>query len=748
MPQGETEPLLPRYREDTTLQRRLHQKLHTYQMIRALSDGYMPSTEQAIINLRTLLASDVLSPHTHDVGTVGRQIVRDCRLWIQVFIELLQEKNGDDKLQEFLWHLSRSRASIDPNKIQQRANQTKARADTKAGTDFRSFSVHAPGSYDSLRTVGSLLLTNADFRLFVDDLSTVGRQIFSDTAFSLSNTSQQIGKELQPSQENVDAIQGAGADEGRSAGNEELREDAATVAKVTGNGVARTGKDAVQSAKEHLAGQEKDALLYRLKKTVMNLRDRSDYTDSVATLGQLLGRYAKAYASAASDVVTTAEEEVDVNKDLKQAMEHFWLLVQSFGDAQEWKNLEERFKTVMQHSNKDPEFEKFVSETGSLVEEMLTDPKFFDSAEEKIDELKEKSKQIETGSSIRQDVDAFLAQARRALRTVPQDKAVSKLFDATNKLYKDAWDGYNSREGQLPTDIIEVFFPLVLRTIQYIPIPRLEISAPEVDLLLESLILEPGHTVNYSSFLPYRMHVPTRNDIDIVKKHSKKTATDLKTTFTATVCGLNISAQEFGYWMRTHSALLFGLKDEGIASFYLDKRGIDISLDIEVGRERLEHIFTLRGVRVRIHKLDYKVHRSKWKWLIWLTKPFLKHLVRRVLEKKIAENIVQAAFTLNRELVFARERLRAARIANPRDLASFVRAVLARLQSLPDTDVETRIGLEPPGSGVFKGVYAPGSLVKVWHDEASRAPEVIEEGDESQGLGRTWRNEVFDVPRR
>lgn len=139
MPQGETEPLLPRYREDTTLQRRLHQKLHTYQMIRALSDGYMPSTEQAIINLRTLLASDVLSPHTHDVGTVGRQIVRDCRLSIQVFIELLQEKNGDDKLQEFLWHLSRSRASIDPNKIQQRANQTKARADTKAGTDFCSF---------------------------------------------------------------------------------------------------------------------------------------------------------------------------------------------------------------------------------------------------------------------------------------------------------------------------------------------------------------------------------------------------------------------------------------------------------------------------------------------------------------------------------------------------------------------------------------------------------------------------------
>ncbi|PYH45829.1 uncharacterized protein BP01DRAFT_338992 [Aspergillus saccharolyticus JOP 1030-1] len=735
MPQGETEPLLPRYEEDTTLQRRLHQKLHTYQMLRALSDGYMPSTEQVIVNLRTLLASDVLSTQTHDVGSVGRQIIRDCRLWIQVFIEFLKEKNEDDKLQEFLWHLARSRASIDPNQIQQQAHRSRVRADTKA-------------AYDSLRTVGSLLLTNSDFRLFVEDLSTVGRQIFSDTAFSLSSATQQIGEQLKPSEEEIEAVQKPGADEGHTPTGEDLRHEATEVAEIAGNGLARTGKDAVSSAKEHLAGREKEALLYRLKQTVLKLKDRTDYSDSISTLGQLIRRYAQTYVNAASDVVTAAEEDVEVNADLKQAMQQFWVLLQSFGDAEEWKALEQRFETVLQHANTDPEFEKFLSETGSVVQEMLTDPKFFDNAEEKFDELKEKSKEVKTESRFRQDVDAFLVQAKRALRTVPGDKAVANLVNATSKLYKDIWEAYHSRESQLPADLLESFLPLVLRTVQFIPIPRLEISAPEVDLLLESLILEPGRTVNYSSFLPYRMHVTTRNDIDILKKHSKKTATDIKTTFTATVNGLNISASEFGYWIRTHSGPFLRFKDEGVASFFLDKRGVDISLDIEVGRERLEQIFTLRGVRVQIHKLDYKVHRSRWKWLLWLTKPFLKHLVRRVLEKKIAEKIVQAAFALNRELVFARERLRAARIANPQDLASFVRAVLARLKALPESDVEARVGLEPPGEGVFKGVYAPGSLVKVWHQEATRAEEAIEEGDESRTLAGTWRNEIFDVPVR
>lgn len=130
---GETEPLLPRYEDDTSRQRQLHQKLHSYQMLRALSEGYMPSTEQTIVNLRTLLASDVLNIRNQDFGSAGRQLVRDCRLWIQVFIEFVQDKNSQDQLQEFLWHLSRSRVSLDSSRVSQQAGQIKARADTKAG---------------------------------------------------------------------------------------------------------------------------------------------------------------------------------------------------------------------------------------------------------------------------------------------------------------------------------------------------------------------------------------------------------------------------------------------------------------------------------------------------------------------------------------------------------------------------------------------------------------------------------------
>lgn len=132
---ADTEPLLPRYEDDTARQRRLHQKLHSYQMFRALSKGYMPSTEQTVINLRTLLASDVLNPDNKDLSQSGRRLVHNCREWLRQFIDLLQHKNSDDRIQAFIWYLTKSRVSIDLDDISRRASNAKAKADVSASNN-------------------------------------------------------------------------------------------------------------------------------------------------------------------------------------------------------------------------------------------------------------------------------------------------------------------------------------------------------------------------------------------------------------------------------------------------------------------------------------------------------------------------------------------------------------------------------------------------------------------------------------
>ena len=724
----DTEPLLPRYEDDTARQRELHQKLHTYQMLRALTKGYMPSNEQTISNLRTLLAADILNANNPELSESGRLLIRNCRGWLKLFIELLRNKNNADQIQDFIWYLTKSRVSLDIQDISNQASKVKARADAAA-------------TYESFRTVGSLLLTNSDFRLFVNDVTTIGRQVLADTAFSVSDAAEKAGQKLELSEQEQKQVEGPGADDGTLPTREDVQQEAQETAEVLGDGVVQVSKDALASAKENFSGDQKDTLLYRLKETVTHLRKRTDYNDSVSTISKLIQRYAQAYSRIGDTAIAAAQDDVNTNAALDRAVRNFWDLLSSFGDKKGWEKIEQDWHQVLEHAQSDPQFENFMTEVGNSVGKMLTDPDFFDNADAKFNELKEKSSKLSNESKFRQDFDNLLKDVSYTISTVKEDEDVNGVIRATRRVAELLSPPGRITNPDLITDSIHIFLPLLIRAIQHIPIPRVEVSVPEMDLLIENLVLQPGRTVNSTSFLPYRLNISTQNDLEIRKTHSKKTVSTTRSLMTISVNGISAAAQDLGYWIRGHAGIA-RFADSGIASFYLDERGIDVSLDVEIGKERLEQILTLRGVRVHIHKLDYELRKSKLSWLGWLFKPFLKQMIRRSLEKRMAEGIADTLHSANRELLYARERLRATRIADPQDVITFFKAIAARLTPEDDPDVYTRVGVDAPKKGVFRGVYTPGSIVKTWHDEALRAEEAIQDGEER---GDGWRNEVFDV---
>jgi len=131
--------LTPEYYDDTNLQRRLHQKMHSYQMLRALSQGFMPSTEQLSINLRTLIASDVLNPDLPELSDSGRGLVRNSKKWLEQFVELLKNKNSRDEIQDFIWFLTKARIGLDTENVSRRMKRSKVKADAAAGMSFLVF---------------------------------------------------------------------------------------------------------------------------------------------------------------------------------------------------------------------------------------------------------------------------------------------------------------------------------------------------------------------------------------------------------------------------------------------------------------------------------------------------------------------------------------------------------------------------------------------------------------------------------
>lgn len=593
--------------------------------------------------------------------------------------------------------------------------------------------------YKSVQTVGSLLLTNSDFRLFLSDLNVVCREVFKDTAFALSDASKEVGKQLEPSKEEQEALKKPGADDTPNKPTDtDLVEQTTEVVDVLENGAAKVVAEAESSIADKLKGPETDTMLERLKQAVLKLRKRRDYTDSVSTVSLLLKRYAMVYSRMAQDTLETAEDDLNRNPAADKAVENLWIFIKSFGDSKEWEELESRFKLVMDHGKNDPEFETLMTELGNAAQAMLTDPSFLDHAEERFQDLRQQSHKLASRSSLRDDIDGLISQVQTTFTSVLRDQDIAKLIKTTKTITKILSPSHHYANTDLVADSLNFFIPLLIQAVNYIPIPRVEISTPQLDLLLENLILEPGATINHSSFFPYKLRIETFNNLEI-RKARFRTVSAIKSLVRVKIDGLSIRAEEVGFWLRAHSGLL-RIADQGIASIELDERGLDVELDIEVGRDRLDKILSLRAVRVNIHKLNWTLRKSKFSLIAWIFRPFLRPLIRKTIEMQLAAAIGEGLQAANRELLFARERLRATRIADPDDLKTFVKAVLARLTPPDDADFQARVGVGSPGKGVFEGVYAPGSVVKLWNEEATQASQRIRENDEGG-----WRNSVFDV---
>ncbi|KAF2670762.1 hypothetical protein BT63DRAFT_200503 [Microthyrium microscopicum] len=734
----EHEPLLPQYNDDTTLQRELHKKLHSYQMLQAIRNGYMPSTEQLVANLRSLLGTDVLNPTDSSLSRSGHRLSKLMKDWLKDFMTLLMNKNNDDQVQQLIWDIIHSKVTVDVQDVARQAGKARAKADSAA-------------VYQSLQTVGSLLLTNPDFRLFLSDLSTIGRQVFQDTAHAVSGVAEEAGDRIAPSDDAVAAIQSPGNDESskddtvRYPSKDDLGAQVAEVSQVASDGIAKVAEQARDSVTENLSGQQKESLIYRLKQAISRLRKRPDYSDSVSTISLLIKRWALVYSQALQDTASTLQDDVHENAAADRAVRNTWSLLSSLGEKKEWDKLEDCLKQVMSHKDNDPEFDNLITDLSGSVEKLLTDPDFLDHAEEKFNELRGKSEKVKTDSNLRKDLDRLVAQSQRTLQSVISDKDVSNLIRDSEQLIKLVSPSGEYINTTLMTDVLNVFGPVLIQAVQTLPIPRLEVSTPELDLLLENLILTPGHTVNRSSFLPYQFAVSTTNDIVVRKTHTSQIASSLSTNVTLKLDGFSVQAQDVGFWMRTHVGIL-RFVDSGLASFALDERGIDIHVDVAVAQNSLEQILSLKAVRVHVHKLNFNLKSSTFSICAWLLRPLLRPIIRKVLERQLALAITVFFRAANRELVFARERLRATRIADPKDMLTFFKAVAARLTPEDDPDVYTRVGVDEPGRGVFKGKYAPGSLAKVWAQEGQHAGEIVEDGAEVIGRGKTgWRNEVFDV---
>lgn len=113
MSSSDSQPLLPKTQpqpklspQEVSKRQEIRTKLRTYEIILALSNGYLPTTKQFTGCLRWLLRSGILEPRNRRLSVRGRNAIRDLRAWIEAIAEEAECKNGNDEIQQFIWESS------------------------------------------------------------------------------------------------------------------------------------------------------------------------------------------------------------------------------------------------------------------------------------------------------------------------------------------------------------------------------------------------------------------------------------------------------------------------------------------------------------------------------------------------------------------------------------------------------------------------------------------------------------------
>jgi hypothetical protein len=316
----------------------VNNKLQLFGIFQAFSNGKVPSNKQIDIALNSALASKPLSSPSKKLSSEGQKLVGDLKTVIEQAKILLLTKNDGNLLQDFIWQ----------------AEQITG-ADTSlpgAPVDKDTARQHGNEALDGLRTLGTLLISNGQFRKLLSDATVLLRDIAGDAAQNTANkvkpSEDQLNRMDQPADDNTwhdtpdmsrDKLR-AQAKQNLPFGKQEAKQMAGDVNQAahpdgsrdprdtaragahegqTGQSTGMNAQGALNVAKEkfdqnvpeedkdkararrdqlnnYLKGkmpeERRDQTIWRLKKMVVEIQGHQDYQRAIETLLGLAEQYA------------------------------------------------------------------------------------------------------------------------------------------------------------------------------------------------------------------------------------------------------------------------------------------------------------------------------------------------------------------------------------------------------------------------------------------------------------------------
>ncbi|TRX88153.1 hypothetical protein FHL15_010951 [Xylaria flabelliformis] len=754
----------------------INRKLQVYGIINAFQLGKAPSNEQIDVALNSFISSKALSNPSKKLSAEGRELVADFVDVVKHAQKLLLSKNEGNLLQDFIWQTQQFDASsVSPPG----APLTKEEAKQ-----------HGDQALEGLRTLGTLLITNGQFRKLLSDATVLIRDMAGDAATNAATkvrpSEDKLNQIDQPADDNTwhdtpnlskenlksqlqGAYKGSASGDARDAANQTLEGARRPDGSFDPQAGARVGKDVVsetinantseedrQAAKNAAAEyrrrareylnkkmpqERREQTIWRLKKMILECQQHPDYQQAITTLLDLAEQYGKHGRSVTADgagaVKQTRSAFTAAEADLKT-------LIERFANGTSTDDLWSSINTIYKDADRDPELRNWFKSMDTYIRKCLQQQGFI--MEEECNRqwhllydhgnylLREK---------YRSHTDRIVDETKFLADQFDQDPENRAFRASLEKLFKDLGQDENGQSQFKPhliKDLTEVIIPAAFENVAYIPIPRIEYSDPEIDAVIENLVLESDN------FMPNVLEVASDN---FFRWGRKKIASKHQNSIDIKVSGVQMDLRDVGFYVKRKKGFP-SITDQGVANLFLGGEGFSFRMKLSTADPKdRQHFFKIDKVDVDVKNLNVKLVKSNHKLLFGLFKPIMLKVLRPVVQKTAEKQIKDQFNQLDQTLYLIKQEadraLSEAR-ADPENASNIYRRYIDATQkqmlqkkqkaekvAAKVADKKANVAVTKEDS-IFPNVHLPGGI-------SSKATEF----KELARKGEKWESPVFSI---
>ncbi|KDE06435.1 hypothetical protein, variant [Microbotryum lychnidis-dioicae p1A1 Lamole] len=670
----------------------------------ALKEGKLPTSQQFATLVQKVLKSNLLQPElgarlTGKVGggklsVRGRELVESERAVLEGLVRIVLEKNSEDKIQRFLWLASQADFEVDADAD---LPDLPVPSDREIGEATRA-----------LKELFTLLLTSSQLRRIVGDIINLFRDMFADAAeqaaeasIRATKTSKQVAKTVRPGEEekaegkvNLNLNGDVSSKQLKKKvlrGAEDAKDDALA-------SISKSGRQLKSYVDEKLPTDVKDVFIERFKGVVNEVQSNPDYEDSLNTIVGLVRKYAARSKVALKQAASSVEANVETNDKADSAASLFREIVESFtGDLSPVFQAADK---VARDLENDSRIESLLEDAESLLDRAINDPGYITSsrAQRRAESLYDQAQElVNLNAAWKKDADNFVAESNKCLQRAANDKALVQLGDRFERLGKAftkfTQTGFTLTDaGSMWSDLTQVFLPRILGALEEIPLPRVEFTSEEVDLVIDNV------RFTSTSFVPDATHFRNHNEIT-VKKGYAAYASEFSTSTTLSISGLRLQAKDISYYLHKKTGWLtiedYGMLDIKIGTEREDN-GLDVTLTVKNAEESdRESFFKLTRVEVAVTGFSISIHDSQHPIRNFFARPALRGYIEKQFVSTLEEQIAAMFQQADRVIYDLNRKAAGARVASP-DPLTFLRAVFtstgpSSISSVTSTGI-TKVG--------------------------------------------------------